>query len=71
MIKNNTDLPGNECIPQETAINNVILAHAYVPCQKLCDTFTPLGALKRGTAFPPLTGLYTAWEKKGMKMYDE
>lgn len=71
MNRNNTDLSENGCVPQETVINNVVLAHAYVPFQKLCDTFTPLGSLKAGTAFPPFTGLYSQWEKKGMKMYDE
>lgn len=60
----------NACVPQETVIENVMLAHAYVPIQKMCDTFTPLGALSRGTAFPSLCGLYS-YGLKGMCMIDE
>ena len=31
---------GNCCVPQETEINNVRLANAYVPMQRLCETFS-------------------------------
>ena len=51
------------CVPQETTIEGVKLAHAYVPFQKLCDTFTPEGALMKGTAFPPLVNVY-GWRPK-------
>ena len=53
----------NNCIPQETVIKNVRLAAAYVPYQKLCTLFTPLEALKRGTAFPELYSPYDGKEK--------
>ena len=50
------------CVPQETVINNVLLAHAYVPFEKMCTTFSPLSALRKGTAFPPLAAVYM-WQK--------
>ena len=53
----------NNCVPQETVIKNVRLAAAYVPYQKLCTLFTPLEALKRGTAFPELFSPYDGKEK--------
>jgi len=56
--------PMNNCIPQETEIKNVRLAAAYVPYQKLCTLFTPLEALKRGTAFPELYSPYNGEDKK-------
>ncbi|MHB1314496.1 MAG: spore coat associated protein CotJA [Christensenellales bacterium] len=59
-----TDM-NNACIPQETVIHDVQLANAYVPFEKMCDTYTPLAALKRGTAFPPLYEV-SGWDKKGM-----
>ncbi len=49
------------CIPQETVINNVQLANAYVPFEKLCTTYTPARALFEGTAFPEL---YSAYERE-------
>lgn len=52
------------CIPQEMMINNVRLAAAYVPFQKLCSLFVPMEALKRGTAFPELFSPYKARDKK-------
>ncbi len=55
----------SSCVPQETVIKDVKLAHAYVPFQKLCATYMPLEGLKQGTIFPPLVGLYS-WQKKGM-----
>lgn len=55
----------NNCIPQETVIKNVRLAAAYVPYQKLCTLFSPLEALKRGTAFPELYSPYDGEDKKG------
>ncbi len=56
--------PRETCIPQEESIHNVQLAHAYVPFQKLCDTFRPLEALRKGTIFPELYNVY-GWERKG------
>ena len=47
-----------ECVPQEEVIQNVRLAAAYVPWQKMCSTFSPLEALKRGTIFPELYSPY-------------
>jgi hypothetical protein len=52
------------CVPQETVIKDVELAHAYVPFEIMCSTFMPLEALKKGTAFPPLYNVY-GWERKG------
>ena len=54
----------NNCIPQETVIKDVRLAAAYVPFQKLCTLFTPMEALKRGTAFPELYSPYDGEDKK-------
>lgn len=70
MNMNSNDASAEKCIPQETVLNNVMLAHAYVPFQKLCNTFTPAGSLIRGTAFPPLYNLY-GWERKGIVVYDD
>ena len=55
-----------KCVPQETVIKNVELAHAYVPFQKLCGTFSPLAALAHGTAFPPLYDPYTCDKRKAV-----
>ncbi len=70
MAMNNPEVSQNNCIPQETYLNNVELARAYVPFQILCNTFTPLGALMRGTAFPPLYDPYL-WDKRRMEVYDD
>jgi len=51
------------CVPQETVIKDVELAHAYVPFEFMCSTFMPLEALKKGTAFPPLYRVYS-WKGK-------
>ncbi len=59
-----------KCVPQETVIENVTLAHAYVPFQKMCETFAPVSALSRGTIFPEMCGLYT-YGLKGMCVIDE
>ena len=56
--------PMCNCIPQETEIKGVRLAMAYVPWQKFCTTFSPIEALKRGTAFPEL---YSPYEGKDYK----
>ena len=56
--------PISGCIPQETVIRDVRLAMAYVPYQKLCTLFSPIEALKRGTAFPELYSPYQAEDKK-------
>ena len=53
-----------DCIPQETVITNVRLAAAYVPYQSLCTLFSPIDALKRGTAFPELYSPYFGEDKK-------
>ncbi|NNU75325.1 spore coat associated protein CotJA [Clostridium estertheticum] len=53
----------NNCVPQETIIKHVRLAAAYVPYQKLCTIFSPLEALKRGTAFPELYSPYDGEDK--------
>ena len=47
---------GNSCIPWETTIENVKLANAYIPFEKLCTTYTPMRSLIEGTAFPELAG---------------
>ncbi len=52
------------CIPQETVIKDVKLAHAYVPIQHMCETFMPLESLRKGTIFPPLVNGY-GWDKEG------
>lgn len=61
----------SKCVPQETVIKDVKLAHAYVPFEKLCETFMPLEGLKKGTIFPPLINLYR-WERNmtGDDMYE-
>ena len=51
------------CIPQDTEIKGVRLAMAYVPWQKFCTTFSPIEALKRGTAFSELYSPYEGKEK--------
>lgn len=48
----------DKCIPQETVIRNVRLAAAYVPYQYLCELFSPVEALKKGTVFPELYSPY-------------
>ena len=60
----------DKCVPQETVINNVRLAQAYVPFQILCMTFTPEAGLTKGTIFPPLWDNYTK-TKKGQMVYDD
>jgi hypothetical protein len=54
----------SNCIPQETVIENVRLAAAYVPYQIICALFTPVEALMRGTAFPELYSPYKGEDKK-------
>lgn len=49
------------CIPQELTIDNVRLAAAYVPYQFMCELFTPIEALAKGTAFPEL---FSPFERK-------
>jgi hypothetical protein len=56
--------PMAQCVPQETVIRDVRLAAAYVPYQKLCTLFTPIEALKLGTAFPELYSPYEGEDKK-------
>ena len=45
-------------VPFENPIPVTSLAQAYVPFQKICGYFEPREALKEGTIFPSLTGLY-------------
>lgn len=52
------------CIPQETVIEGVRLAAAYVPYQKFCTVFSPIEGLSRGTVFPELVSPYESKEKK-------
>ena len=56
--------PVGYCIPQETVIESVRLAAAYVPYQKFCTVFSPIEGLARGTAFPELVSPYESKEKK-------
>ena len=60
--------PMGNCIPQETQINGVRLAMAYVPWQKFCTLFSPIEALKRGTAFPERYSPYEGKSKKSNPM---
>jgi len=60
--------PMSNCIPQETEIKGVRLATAYVPFQKYCTIFSPIEALKRGTAFPELYSPYEGKDKKSNPM---
>lgn len=69
IMENNPNMMMENCVPYETVIKNVKLAHAYVPIQKMCATFSPMNALKKGTAFPPLTGMYE-WGKGQMEDMD-
>lgn len=55
--------PHMECVDRETVIEDVQLAHAYVPFQKWCPTFMPMTALKKGTIFPGLVNVY-GWESR-------
>jgi len=52
------------CIPQEMVLTNIKLARAYVPFQKLCDTYSPVEALVKGTIFPELFSPYEGENKK-------
>ncbi|MGE4284914.1 MAG: spore coat associated protein CotJA [Clostridia bacterium] len=58
--------PAGPCIPQETAIHNVRLATAYVPFQKLCDTYAPIEGFSEGTIFPELLSPYMVQDKRCM-----
>lgn len=71
IIVNDPGVAYEGCIPQETTINNVKLAHAYVPIQKFCKTYAPLTGLTKGTIFPALSGLYDVYWKKMREMDDE
>ncbi|HHU05970.1 MAG TPA: spore coat associated protein CotJA [Clostridiales bacterium] len=72
MVKvNEPGFTDESCIPQETTIEDVKLAHAYVPIQKFCRTFAPMTALMKGTIFPALSGLYDIYWKKMREMKDE
>ncbi len=60
----------DKCIPQETVLENVKLARAYVPFQKLCATFSPAAALTKGTIFPPLWDNYRK-DMKGPRVFED
>ena len=51
-------IPKGNCIPQQTVLNDVRLARAYVPFQKYCGIMSPLESLMRGTAFAELFSPY-------------
>ncbi len=70
MNMRNAEKSENICTPLETEIKGVRLANAYVPIQKLCETYDPLNSLKRGTAFPPLYDDYS-WDRKGKMFYED
>ncbi len=70
MKANNSGGFVDKCIPQETCITNVELANAYVPFQIMCDTFSPMEALMKGTAFPPLYNV-SGWRRREEVYEDE
>ncbi|MDQ2087679.1 spore coat associated protein CotJA [Herbivorax sp. ANBcel31] len=51
------------CVPQETVLRNVKLARAYVPFQRLCNVYSPIESLDKGTAFPELYSPYKGVDK--------
>jgi hypothetical protein len=59
-----------KCVPQETVIENVKLARAYVPFEIRCATFAPDIALPKGTIFPPLWDNYQR-RREGVMYGDE
>ncbi|PKM73092.1 MAG: hypothetical protein CVU91_05740 [Firmicutes bacterium HGW-Firmicutes-16] len=65
-----TNAMNDKCIPQETVLENVRLAQAYVPFQILCTTFTPAAGLTKGTIFPPLWDNYTK-SVKGPRVFED
>ena len=54
-------MPKSVCIPQQTVIEDVQLASAYVPFQKYCGVCPPLESLIKGTAF---IELYSPYRKR-------
>jgi len=68
---NETGFADESCVALETPIEDVKLAHAYVPNQKFCKTYAPMTALSKGTIFPSLSGLYDSYWKKMREMKDE
>ena len=61
---NQDNCPTEKCIPQEYVIKNVRLAAAYVPIQYLCELFSPMESLCKGTVFPELYSPYVGKSKK-------
>lgn len=59
--KTSVNMPKCPCIPQQTVIENVQLAAAYVPFQKYCGVCPPLESLMKGTAF---IELYSPYRKR-------
>ena len=54
-----SDMP--DCCKQgdmEYDCKDMQLAHAYVPWQNYCQAFSPCEALRKGTLFPELYGVY-------------
>ena len=66
----NADTTKENCMPLETPIQDVMLANAYVPFEKLCGTYSPMLSLKKGTAFPPLFNAY-GWERRQREVQDD
>jgi len=54
-------MPKGTCIPQQTVLENVQLASAYVPFQKYCGVCPPMESLRKGTAF---IELYSPYRKR-------
>lgn len=45
------------CVPDDIC-EHMVLAHSYVPWQRYTSAFCPGEALKKGTLFPELWGVY-------------
>lgn len=59
-----------KCTPQETFLENVRLARAYVPFQIMCASFSPASSLTKGTIFPSLWDNYSR-DMKGQRVIDD
>ena len=61
MTETEEQAPEEECcddIPCGEVPRLVVLAHSYVPWQCYNQAFSPCEALKKGTLFPELWGVY-------------
>lgn len=65
----NLNATADKCIPQESSIENVRLAQAYVPFQIRCTMFNMEESLIKGTIFPPLADNYQ--KRKEIQVYDD